>query len=145
MPLSKEQAQNLAKGRFAIRAAPDAHSVAGAGYGLYTARTMEEMKDWLLKGPPPAWCDQLYNTGLFILGMPAAEDEVLLFVPGGGDPQGESYKVDTPLARGDRRTLPKVNRLAADARPSAVMALRGATAQSIHDWVIAQIPGAKAK
>jgi hypothetical protein len=65
------------------------------------------------------------------------DDQYLLFVPGGGNPQNDRYSAARG-GRGSRMTLPKVHSL--DARPvAAYMALRGATAQAIFDWVISQL------
>jgi hypothetical protein len=140
VPLTNTQAQLVSNAKLAIRAAPSPVSVSGAGYGLYTPNGAAQMIAWERTGPPADWYARLYNTGLFMLAMPHAQDQYVLFVPGAGDPQGESYSVtQLPGGQGSQTTLPKVNSLAGNLQVQAAMALRGATPQTISDWVIAQI------
>ncbi|HKG40372.1 MAG TPA: hypothetical protein VKB25_15390 [Conexibacter sp.] len=139
MPLTPAQAERVAEADIAIRVAPEPGEVNGAGYGLFTARTVEQMMAWLRRGPPAEWDDQLYNTGIFSLAMPNAAAQHLLFVPGGGNPNGEPYSVaHLPGGRGGQLTLPKVNRLFA-VPVEASMPLAGATAEVIRQWVLEQI------
>lgn len=140
MSLTPQQSERVSEARIAIRAAPTANDVAGAGYGLYTAREMSQMSAWMKVGAPQDWYYQLYNTGLFMLAMPQSQVQHVLFVPGGGDPTGETYSVaHLQGGQGSKKTLPKVNYLASDAQATASMPLAAASAQSISDWVISQI------
>lgn len=143
MPLTPEQAKRVAEESIAIRAAPTAANLAGAGYGLYTPGfDARKIREWDVNGPEAGWYDALYNTGLFMLAMPGAETQFVLFVPQGGDPQGEAYSVaNLPGGggRGAQVTLPKVNALAHGAQVAASLSLHGQTPQTISDWVIAQL------
>jgi hypothetical protein len=124
----------------AIRAAPEPNGIAGAGYGLYTARTVQEMTAWINNGAPAGWCNSVFNTALFMLAMPEANNLFVLFVRHAGNPNGESYEAGhLPGARGTRRTLPKVNAMNAEVPVTAHMALEGATAEAILAWVVEQI------
>jgi hypothetical protein len=138
MALSPQQSARVASQRPGVRASLDPNSLAGAAYGMYTPRDGQEMLAWAQQGPPDDWYDHLWNTGRFVLGMPGAQQQHLLYVRNAGFPTGESYHVQG--GRGDGSTLPKINALAS---PPAVIAatlpLAGATADSINNWVIAQI------
>jgi hypothetical protein len=139
MPLTPEQAARVAEAEIALRVAPEPGEVNGAGYGLFTARTVAQMRAWLTEGPPAEWDDQLYNSGIFSLAMQNANAQHLLLVPGGGNPNGEEYSVARLAGgRGRQMTLPKVNRLFA-VPVAASMPLAGATAEAIRQWVLEQI------
>jgi hypothetical protein len=142
MSLTQEQSMRVASDRLAIRVAKTKEDLK-AGYGLYTPRNAAEMTAWLKTGPPADWYDQLFNTGLFTLAMRDAKSHYLLFVTGGGDPQGERYPVaHLQGGRGSQMTLPKVNALDPGAKVTACVQLGVAPAESpdaISNWVIQQI------
>lgn len=140
MPLTAAQSRSIADGRLAIRVGLTAVNVAGAAYGLYTARTPAQMRAWERAGAPAGWCDQVYNTGIFALAMPNAQTCFLLFVPDGGDPTNDGYSVaHLPGGRGRQTTLPDVKALGIGSQATASMPLAGASAQNILEWVVAQI------
>ena len=139
MPLTPEQAQRVSEEDIAFRVGAHPGDVNGAGYGLYTARTAAQIRAWLLEGAPAGWDDQLYNAGVFIMAMPNVQNEHLLFVPGGGNPNNHPYSVARLAGgRGAQMTLPTVNRLF-NAPVAASMPLAGSNAQAIRQWVLEQV------
>jgi hypothetical protein len=132
-PLTPIQAQNVSTLKPGLRVSDPPGDLNGAGYGLYTPDDMPTMMAWAQRGPPPEWYDQLWNTVRFILGMPRADTQVLVYVHNAGFPSNSEY-YNVGGGRGDGRTLPKFGRIRG--RIAAQIALRGRTEQELYDWVI---------